>query len=419
MFGFAAGTPVAGRYLLVERLSASPGAQIWSAFDDVLGRPVAVKFFPLAVGDQRSLTALRARARATARISHPNVAAVLDVGEAFTMDGAPTPFVVLALIDGELLADRLAEGSLSWDQAAQIGAQIGAALAAAHRRGLTHGEVDPATVMLTQSGAMLLGLVGSAQLSWESPAASEADDLRALGELVDACTDAPPPLAAVCRRAADPQQSAAELAAAFAALVSPHATPVRPRLAGTRRRFGLATMSLMGAVVAAGVGGVTAGALPTLLPTGGDPTQAGRPSGHGSTPASATTTGGTAASPQPVGSPSASTSTTGATGQTKSPAGSPKPHDSQSPDALTTALGQLRDSVTAGKSLGEITSKVASELDAAVADMMIDAGLGRGVKGKLVAFGKRVDLAERTSDITPERAGALHAAIAQVNEISG
>jgi hypothetical protein len=335
------------------------------------------------------------------------------------VDGAPTPFVVLALVDGELLADRLAEGSLAWEQAAQVGAQIGAALAAAHRRGLTHGEVDPSTVVLTQSGAILLGLVGSAQLSWESTAASETDDVQALGMLVDACTDAPPPLAAVCQRAEQPAESAADLAAAFAALVSPHAAPVRPRLSGTRRRFGLATVGLMGAVVAAGVGGVTAGALPTLLPTGGDPTLAGQSTERGTPVSSTPITGEPAASPQPVTSPTVSATPSSAPTLTKSPPTSGKPRTSKSPDALTTALGQLRDSVTAGRSLGEITSKLASELDSAVADMLIDAGLGRSIKGKLVAFGKRVDLAERTGEVTAERAVALRAAIDDVDEVSG
>lgn len=420
MFGFAAGTPVAGRYLLVERVSASPGAQIWSAFDDVLGRPVAVKFFPLAAGDQRSLTALRARARAAARITHPHLAAVHDVGEAFTVDGHPMPFIVLSLIDGELLADRLAEGSLSWEQAAQIGAQIGAALAAAHKRGLTHGEVDPLAVVLTQNGAVLTGLVGSQQLSWETPAATEADDVRALGELVSACTDAPAALAAVCRRSGDPQENAADVAAAFAALVSAHATPVRPRLAGTRRRFGLATASLLGAVVAAGVGGVTAGALPTLLPTGGDPTGMGSPTGRRTPSAqpqpSSAAAGHPSASPSPSGS--VTPSTPESPGRSKSPSPS-KSHDGKSQNALAVALGQLRDSVTAGKSNGEITSKLASELSAAVSDMEIDAGLGRSLKGRITSFGNRVDVAERSGDVTASRASALRAALSEVEGLSG
>jgi serine/threonine-protein kinase len=421
MLGFAAGTPVAGRYLLVERLAASPGAQIWSAFDDVLGRPVAVKFFPLASGDQHSLTALRSRARAAARIGHPHLAAVHDVGEAFAADGTPMPFVVLAFIEGEPLADRLAEGSLAWEQAAQVVAQVAAALVAAHRRGLIHGDLSPASVMLTATGAVLLGLVGSAQLGWDAGAATEAGDLRDLGELVAACTDAPPALSAVCLRAADPAEPSADIAAAFAALVSPHAAPLRPRHAASRRRFGLATVSLMGAVVAAGVGGVTAGALPTLLPTGEEPTGAATPSTGAASPSGsasmlrsqpsdgATPTAGPSGGP---GMPPATGTTT--PGVTKAGGQSARPSFSAAADQVTTALGQLRDSVTAGRARGEITASLAADLDAAIADMAIDASLGRSLKGRLTSFGRRIDLGERTGDVTQARAAALRAAIADV-----
>jgi eukaryotic-like serine/threonine-protein kinase len=420
MLGFAAGTPVAGRYLLVERLAASPGAQIWSAFDDVLGRPVAVKFFPLAAGDQQSLIALRARARAAARVSHPHLVGVLDVGEAFTVDGAPTPFVVLALVEGEQLTDHLmAVDGLSPQEAAQVGAQIGSALGALHRRGLTHGEVDAANIMLTSSGTMLLGPVSSVQLGWDTRAASEADDVRALGALVEACADTtPPPLAKVCERAAVGGESAAELAAAFAALATPsaalHTTPLRAKPA-SRRRVGMAAAGLAGAVVAAGVGGVTAGALPSLLPTGGQPSgSAGGASEANPTVSPAPSSSAGLGTPKPTGSP-----TTAVPSGSVSPgsAGAPGASATRSADpaVVKTALGQLRDSVTAGRSLGEITKNVAQSLDAQIADMMIDVTMGRKIKGKLTALLKRVDLGEAAGDITAERAAAIRAAADDVS----
>jgi len=416
MLGFAAGTPVAGRYLLVERLAASPGAHVWSAFDDVLGRPVAVKFFPSAAGDEHSLMALRARARAAARVSHPHLVGVLDVGEAFTVDGAPTPFVVLGLVEGQLLGDRLTAESLSAPEAAQIGTQIGGALAALHRRGLTHGEVDAGNVVLTATGAVLLGVVGSAQFGWDTDAASEADDVRALGLLVESSVrEVPPALLAVCERTTRLGVTAHDMATAFAAFTaaSPAAAPVRPRYATNRRRVGLAAVGLAGAVVAAGVGGVTAGALPSLLPTGGEPSESSGASG-GSSPLSSprpgTTTG--AESPKPTGSVTPTPSGVATPGQSASPGVSTSP--TTDPAVVKTALGQLRDSVTAGRSLGEITKSLAQQLDSQVGDMIIDAQVGKRIKGKLQAFRTRVDLGERSGDITSARATALRAAADEV-----
>ncbi|NUR49518.1 MAG: protein kinase [Hamadaea sp.] len=421
MLGFAAGTPVAGRYLLVERLAASPGAQIWSAFDDVLGRPVAVKFFPAAAGDEHSLMALRARARAAARVSHPHLVGVLDVGEAFTVDGAPTPFVVLSLVEGELLGDRLTGESLSAAEAAQIGAQVGQALAALHRRGLTHGEVDAGNVVLTATGAVLLGVVGSAQLGWDTDAATEYDDVRALGLLVESSVrEVPPSLAALGVRATRVGQTAADLATAYAALTasSPVPAAIRPRYAANRRRVGLAAVGLAGAVVAAGVGGVTAGALPSLLPAGNEPSGSANAMPESTRHSSAHTVAEGNQSPRPTGSASPTMPGTTAPGQSTSPSASPSGSPSADPAAIKTALGALRDSVTAGRSLGEITADLAQKLDAQVGDLMIDAQLGRPIKGKLQAFRNRVTLGEKTGEITPARATALRAAVDDVDKVT-
>ncbi|MCP2328182.1 serine/threonine protein kinase [Hamadaea flava] len=419
MLGFAAGTPIAGRYLLVERLAASPGAQIWSAFDDVLGRPVAVKFFPTAAGDEHSLIALRARARAAARVSHPHLVGVLDVGEAFTVDGAPTPFVVLSLVDGELLGDRLTAESLSATEAAQIGAHVGQALTALHRRGLTHGEVDAGNVMLTATGAVLLGVVGSAQLGWDTEAASEYDDVRALGQLVESSVrEVPAALAAVCERATRVGQTAGDLATAYAALTTAAPTPaVRPRYAPSRRRVGLAAVGLAGAVVAAGVGGVTAGALPSLLPTGAEPSEwAGSTPGSSPRSSAYTIPSGGTESPRPIGSTSPVSPGVTSPGQSTSPSPSTSTSPTPDPAVVKTALGALRDSVTAGRSLGEITAEFAQKLDSQIGDMLIDARLGKKITGKLQAFRNRVNLGGRSGDVTADRATALLAAADDVEK---
>jgi serine/threonine-protein kinase len=131
---------------------------VWRGFDEVLGRQVAVKVLPPSTSaDPAFRRRLRAEAQAAARLSHPNITNVYDYGEATTVDGEPVPYVVMELIDGESLAAVLARTRrLPWQHAVRITAEVAAALAAAHARGIVHRDVTPANVMLTQTGAKVV-----------------------------------------------------------------------------------------------------------------------------------------------------------------------------------------------------------------------------------------------------------------------
>jgi eukaryotic-like serine/threonine-protein kinase len=149
---------LAGRYRLVERLGAGGMSVVWRGFDEVLGRQVAVKVLPPSTSaDPAFRRRLRAEAQAAARLSHPNITNVYDYGEATTADGEPVPYVVMELIDGESLAAVLARArKLPWQHAVRITAEVAAALAAAHSRGIVHRDVTPANVMLTATGAKVV-----------------------------------------------------------------------------------------------------------------------------------------------------------------------------------------------------------------------------------------------------------------------
>ncbi|GIE89163.1 serine/threonine protein kinase [Actinoplanes regularis] len=149
---------LAGRYRLVERLGAGGMSVVWRGFDEVLGRQVAVKVLPPSTSADPSFRRrLRAEAQAAARLSHPHITNVYDYGEATTIDGEPVPYVVMELVDGESLAAVLARvRTLPWNSAVRISADVAAALAAAHARGIVHRDVTPANVMLTQSGAKVV-----------------------------------------------------------------------------------------------------------------------------------------------------------------------------------------------------------------------------------------------------------------------
>ncbi len=144
---------VAGRYRLVERLGAGGMSVVWRGYDEVLGRPVAVKLMAAGlVADPDLRGRVRREARAAARLSHPHITNVYDYGEA--ADG--TPYVVMELVDGQSLAQRLATAPLSWRSAVRVAAQVASALAAAHAQGLVHRDVTPANVMLSRGGVKVV-----------------------------------------------------------------------------------------------------------------------------------------------------------------------------------------------------------------------------------------------------------------------
>ncbi len=132
--------------------------EVWEAEDTVLERRVAVK---LVTGHQRHDPAVLARfereARTGARLVHPNLATVYDYGEAD--EGA---YLVMELLAGETLAERLHRGPLPPVEAAAVVAEAAEALAVAHAAGVTHRDVKPSNLMLTGDGTKVMdfGMLG-------------------------------------------------------------------------------------------------------------------------------------------------------------------------------------------------------------------------------------------------------------------
>jgi eukaryotic-like serine/threonine-protein kinase len=151
--------PLADRYELAEPLGTGGMARVVAAYDRVLQRRVAVKLIrDELLDDDASRQRLLREARSAAALHHPNTVAVFDVGQ------DEHPFIVMELIEGESLADRLArEGRLDARHAVEIAAAVLEGLAAAHDRGLVHRDVKPSNILLPSAGGVKLADFGIAK----------------------------------------------------------------------------------------------------------------------------------------------------------------------------------------------------------------------------------------------------------------
>jgi len=143
-----------GPYEILGALGAGGMGEVYRARDLRLNREVAIKCISSAVsGDAASRARIEREARSVAGLAHPNICALHDVGVHENVT-----FLVMELLHGETLADRLARAprGLRTNDALLIASQVADALACAHRSGIVHRDLKPANVMLTPSGAKLL-----------------------------------------------------------------------------------------------------------------------------------------------------------------------------------------------------------------------------------------------------------------------
>jgi serine/threonine-protein kinase len=159
---------------------------VWRATDEVLGRTVAVKVLnSVQAGDAATRALVLAEAQATARVAHPNVASVFDYGESVSPDGTTVPYVVMELLAGTSLAQRLEAGPLEPRSALWVATEIAAGLAAAHDVGLVHRDVKPGNVILSPAGTKMVDF-GIAAI------AGEPDGLDADGRVMGTRLYLPP-----------------------------------------------------------------------------------------------------------------------------------------------------------------------------------------------------------------------------------
>src|SRR5437868_6580329 len=135
-------------YRVLEKLGQGGMGEVYKAEDTRLGREVALKLLPAGfAGDPDRVTRLQREAQILASLNHPNIGAIYGLEES---EGVT--FLVLELIPGQTLADRLVPGPLLMKECLSIARQIAEALEAAYEKGIVHRDLKPANIKITPDG---------------------------------------------------------------------------------------------------------------------------------------------------------------------------------------------------------------------------------------------------------------------------
>jgi Tol biopolymer transport system component len=154
-----------GPYEILSPLGAGGMGEVYKARDTRLERTVAVKVLPSHLASSpESRQRFEREAKTISQLSHPHICALYDVGRE-----GETEYLVMELLEGETLSERLAKGALPLEQTLRYGTEMADALDKAHRQGIVHRDLKPGNVMLTKSGVKLLDF-GLAK-AFEPPAA--------------------------------------------------------------------------------------------------------------------------------------------------------------------------------------------------------------------------------------------------------
>ncbi len=162
-----------GPYVIAAIVGSGGMGEVYQARDSRLGRDVAIKFIPrLLAQDARAVERFQREARASSALNHPHICSIYDVGE---QEGQP--YLVMELLRGCTLKERLAGGPLPAGQLADIALQLASALEAAHHRGIVHRDIKPANVFLSSDDSVKILDFGVAKLLAEprEPSDTAAD----------------------------------------------------------------------------------------------------------------------------------------------------------------------------------------------------------------------------------------------------
>ncbi len=147
-------------YSIVEKIGAGGMGEVYRAHDERLERDVALKVLPTGtLADEAARKRFRKEALALSKLNHPNIATVFDFD---TQDGVD--FLVMELVEGVTLSDKLAAGALSEREITRLGAQLAEGLTAAHEQRVVHRDLKPANLRVTPDRRLKILDFGLAKL---------------------------------------------------------------------------------------------------------------------------------------------------------------------------------------------------------------------------------------------------------------
>jgi len=151
-----------GRYEILEIIGTGAHGRVARAHDPMIGRLVAIKLFPKELASGAARQRFIQEARVVGQLSHPSIITLHDMG---IDEATQTPYLVMEFLEGQALDRILERGSVPFPKACAWAAQVASALGVAHRKGVIHGDVKPANMLITDDGRVKLMDFGMARLA--------------------------------------------------------------------------------------------------------------------------------------------------------------------------------------------------------------------------------------------------------------
>src|SRR5881296_3702057 len=151
-----------GRYEILEIIGTGAHGRVARAHDPMIGRLVAIKLFPKELASGEARQRFIQEARVVGQLSHPSIITLHDMG---IDEATQTPYLVMEYLEGQPLDRILEKGSVPYPRACAWAAEVASALGVAHRKGVIHGDVKPANVLIADDGRVKLMDFGMARLA--------------------------------------------------------------------------------------------------------------------------------------------------------------------------------------------------------------------------------------------------------------
>jgi serine/threonine protein kinase len=151
-----------GRYQIIDTIGTGANSRVVRGFDPMIGRTVAIKLFSPALASGAGRERFLAEARVVGQISHASIVALHDMG---IEESSSTPYLVMEFVEGQPLERILDKGSVPFPRACAWAAEVAVALGVAHRKGVIHGDVKPANILISEEGRIKLTDFGMARLA--------------------------------------------------------------------------------------------------------------------------------------------------------------------------------------------------------------------------------------------------------------